>query len=321
MSLEHLRKWVEDVSGLPTIWMHQNAPRPERDFIGIQSMHRKRIGEEEYSYVDENGIQKTVGNREYYISIQAFTTNDFNNPRQAVDILAYLQDRLNVMDDYMWLYERNIGVIRQHKIQPLPRIISEGYQLKATWDIVVLVKSIIETQAPYIEDVESSLVVPFDQGKQRVEITHPKSKWYVTDSSIEITGVSEPNATITLGADFGESTTADSNGEWSIPINLNVAGVYRVTATDGNTVDVTNFEYRESLLIVTNLSEGDIINDDKYTIEGKATPSTFIHANGNRIYVETNGTWKYSQTWVEGNNKLEVYDGVEAIEVNFGLQT
>lgn len=313
MSIERLREWVERTSGLPTIWMHQTGPRPERSFIGIQQMLRRRIGHEELTGVDDDGHQYIIGNREYQISLGAFTEVEFENPRQSLDILAHVQDMSNVPDEADWLYWHNVNILRQHKIQPLPRIISEGYQLKASWDIVVLCRETIRIDQYSIDAVELSNLNVYNSGIAGVHIDSPFQGQQVGTGPVVITGTGEPNAEVNVLGDSTITTTVEPDGTWELTYPATTLGSYTVAVTDGNTVDMVSFDLLSSPINITEPSNGDTVLTPT-VVRGTAEPTTWVYVNGERVYVHATGEWVTSLELQDGT--ITVSDGVTKESVN-----
>ena len=91
-----IRQWVADRTGLTTIWLHPDAPRPARPFASVQVLSSPRLGEPHIDWPDVDGIAEVAGQTETTFSIQIYEAADNPDPRGALQRAIALRDSLDL---------------------------------------------------------------------------------------------------------------------------------------------------------------------------------------------------------------------------------
>jgi len=129
-----LQTWLADVTGLTTIWEHQNAPRPPRPYASLNILTSPSVGHENRGPVDQNGdatisliVEPTISVKLYYAS---------TDPREA--ILEMFKVRRSLFSPSVreslkgngWSFIEVLG-----PPQNIPELIDSEYESRAVMDI------------------------------------------------------------------------------------------------------------------------------------------------------------------------------------------
>lgn len=67
--------WVTTFTGITTIWMNDNGPKPNLPFIALRRSTLVSVGQGYLSEPDNNGLSKISGDRNMTVNIQAYGSN------------------------------------------------------------------------------------------------------------------------------------------------------------------------------------------------------------------------------------------------------
>ena len=153
--------------------------------------------------------------------------------------------------------------------------------------------------------------VQVDMVPPAIDITTPAPNSVVAERRPEITGQTEPGATVTISIDGGANATvtADSNGDWSYTPTSDLAdGAHSVIATArdkaGNeSTDMTTFavDLTAPALSIGAPRDGSVINETRPEITGMSDPGSDVEVLIDGVKVadvtaDANGDWSYTPT-------------------------
>lgn len=130
-----IRDWVADETGLTAIWLHPNAPRPDRPYAGLQIINSARIGEPVRGPVNDQGESELQLEREVTVSVTIFESADNADPRSALETATDLRDSLEsvvvleALAQDGWAY-RGIELLTD-----TPQALETGWEPRATFDV------------------------------------------------------------------------------------------------------------------------------------------------------------------------------------------
>ena len=130
-----IRQWVETETGLTTIWLHPNAPRPDRPYAGLQIISSTRLGEPVRGPVDDQGESELQMQREIVVSVNIYESADNADPRSALETATDLRDSLEavtVLEPLSldgWAY-RGVELLTD-----TPQALETGWEPRATFDV------------------------------------------------------------------------------------------------------------------------------------------------------------------------------------------
>lgn len=130
-----IRDWVETETGLTTIWLHPNAPRPDRPYAGLQIISSTRLGEPVRGPVNDEGESELEMQREIVVSVNIYESADNPDPRSAFNRATDLRDSLDavtVLEDLSadgWAYRG------AELLTDTPQALETGWEPRATFDV------------------------------------------------------------------------------------------------------------------------------------------------------------------------------------------
>lgn len=92
-----IRAWVEEQSGLTSIWMHGNAPRPGKPYCSLQVVSSVGIAQPYIEAPDsESGEARVASQREVVVSVAIYESKKESDPRAAFSRVEALRDSLDL---------------------------------------------------------------------------------------------------------------------------------------------------------------------------------------------------------------------------------
>ena len=135
MNSDALRQWVADQTGLTTIWMNPNAPRPPRPYCAIQIINVARIGEPYRTGPDVNGFSTITADREAVVSIQVFESASNPDPRSALETATDLRDTLELITVRAKLADAGWAVRAFELLTDAPQLLETQFEPRAIFDV------------------------------------------------------------------------------------------------------------------------------------------------------------------------------------------
>ena len=135
MNTDAIRQWVADTTGLTTIWMNPNAPRPDRPYCAIQITSVLRIGEPYHGTIDASGIAQVLSQREVVLSINVYEDAANNDPRSALLKATDLRDSLDLFGTLDTLKADGWAYRGVESLQDTPELLDTQFEPRATFDV------------------------------------------------------------------------------------------------------------------------------------------------------------------------------------------
>ena len=130
-----LRQWVADQTGLTAIWMHPDAPRPERPYATLQLTNSARVGRPWTGPVDDEGMAQVAFDRDVTISVQVYGSSANTDPRQAFGIAEGLRDSLELMSVRETLANNGWSFRGVELLTDTPQLLDTTWEPRATFDV------------------------------------------------------------------------------------------------------------------------------------------------------------------------------------------
>jgi len=134
MNSDTLRNWVEDQTGLKTIWMNPNAPRLPRPYCALQIINVARIGEPYRTGPNAEGFTTITADREAVISIHVFESAN-SDPRSALETATNLRDTLELVTVRAMLADVGWVVRGFELLTDAPQLRETQWEPRAIFDI------------------------------------------------------------------------------------------------------------------------------------------------------------------------------------------
>lgn len=148
-----LQAVLAELSGIPAIWAHQDAPRPPRPYLAISIINVAAHGADESTHIDGDGRQHTLGQREASVTVSCFERENAPDPRQAVTRLADLRNLLRTPSALDALYTAGLSVAGDPTVIAVPTVQGTAWQPQATLDMSLAFESRVSLEVPWIETV------------------------------------------------------------------------------------------------------------------------------------------------------------------------
>lgn len=144
-------EWITSVIvDRPFIWLDQNAPRPDKPYLGGRIMNTSQIGEDFIEPPDETtGKAGVVGNREFILTIENYGSESFER-------LDTLNTSLNFLSSRQKLLESGIAFVDREAILNTSLDIDTRFEERATMDLRFRIASIETDTLDIIETVEAT---------------------------------------------------------------------------------------------------------------------------------------------------------------------
>lgn len=130
-----IRQWVADRTGLTTIWLHPDAPRPARPFASVQVLSSPRLGEPHIDWPDVDGIAEVAGQTETTFSIQIYEAADNPDPRGALQRAIALRDSLDLPSVRAFFRENQWAFRAVELLTDTPQLLGTSWEPRATFDV------------------------------------------------------------------------------------------------------------------------------------------------------------------------------------------
>lgn len=134
MNTDALRNWVANQTGLTTIWMNPNAPRPAKPYATIQLISSPDIGLPYTSEPDDTGSGTIRIQREVTVSVQIYEEVTNNDPRAAYLRAIALRDSLYLPSVRDTLATDGWGLRGIDLLADTPQQVGDGWEPRATFD-------------------------------------------------------------------------------------------------------------------------------------------------------------------------------------------
>ena len=137
MSSEALRQWVADQSGVETIWLHPNAPRPDsRPYATVRLNNSNRVHREVVGEPDGGGIATVTGDRDAILSIQIVgDSSRTQDPRAPLEMVELIRDTLELPSIRASLRAAGWVLREIEMITDIPAEVATGWEPRAAMDV------------------------------------------------------------------------------------------------------------------------------------------------------------------------------------------
>ena len=129
-----IRQWVADQTGLTAIWMHPDAPRPERPYAALQITNSARVGRPWTGQVDAEGMAQVAFDREVTISVQVYGSSS-SESRQAFGIAEDLRDSLELTSVRAGLADEGWSLRAVELLTDAPQLLDTTWEPRAVFDV------------------------------------------------------------------------------------------------------------------------------------------------------------------------------------------
>ena len=130
-----IRQWVESETGLTTIWLHPNAPRPDRPYAGLQILNVSRLGDPVRGDVNEDGESELQMERELTVSVNIHESSDNADPRSALETATDLRDSLDALSVLEPLRAGGFAFRGVELLADTPTALETSWEPRATFDV------------------------------------------------------------------------------------------------------------------------------------------------------------------------------------------
>jgi hypothetical protein len=170
-----IQNWARDqvnliVGGMPVIWENPNAPRPSFPYIGLLIVSFEKVGLDDVSRPDENGIAKLIANYLINLTVNCY----YEGNSQAIDglkILDFLRLSLGKQEVMEHFYINKIGIIKEMtSILNTTTVFATGYEQRISMDLQFGATTYLESEEGLIEKVEGKGT--FDHCGEIIEQTY-----------------------------------------------------------------------------------------------------------------------------------------------------
>lgn len=135
MNSDALRQWVASQTGLTTIWLNPNAPRPERPYCALQIINVSRIGQPHRTGPNAEGVSTITADREATVSIQVFKSVTNGDPRSALEAASDLRDTLELITVRNTLAQAGWAVRAFELLTDSPQLLDTQFEPRAIFDV------------------------------------------------------------------------------------------------------------------------------------------------------------------------------------------
>lgn len=145
-----LGQFIMDNLGVPVIELNQNAPLANKPFITV-GINSTRITSTPCRYdVDDNGIQKTILNKEIVVSFEAFS----DNLHQSDEILQQLEHSLLCDQSFTVLTDKLVYINSINGVQSVSGILNDYTESRALLECTFRYQQQINVNTGIIEEAE-----------------------------------------------------------------------------------------------------------------------------------------------------------------------
>ena len=129
-----LRQWVADQTGLTAIWMHPDAPRPEKPYATLQLLNSTRVGRAWIGNVDGDGNAPVEFDRDVTVSITLYERTDEPDPRSAFEAAEALRDSLELPSVRATLADNGWSFRGVELLTDTPQLLGTTWEPRAVFD-------------------------------------------------------------------------------------------------------------------------------------------------------------------------------------------
>ena len=130
-----LRQWVADQTEMTTIWMHPDAPRPDKPYATLQLLNSTRVGRAWIGGPDENGNAPVELDRDVTVSVTVYERTDEPDPRSAFEVAEALRDSLELPSVRETLANNGWSFRGVELLTDTPQLLDTTWEPRATFDV------------------------------------------------------------------------------------------------------------------------------------------------------------------------------------------
>ncbi|TQE99497.1 MAG: hypothetical protein FKY71_08300 [Spiribacter salinus] len=133
---EAIRQWVATETGLETVWLHPNAPRPARPYAAVQVLSSPRLGEPYVGWPDgTTGAGEVAGQTESTFSIHIYEAASAPDPRAALMRVFALRNTLDkpTVREYFRVNQWAFRAVEM--ITDSPELLDTSWESRAMFDV------------------------------------------------------------------------------------------------------------------------------------------------------------------------------------------
>ena len=174
--MQSVLSWVVSVvpSTVPVIFLYQNGPRPQVDYVTINLGSLVQIGED-YTFdpTDNDGIATNAGDREFTVQIQAYGGKNVD-PFQLLEIIRTSLQKQTVLDT---LRANGIAYANHFPINDTSVLIDTLWERRAQMDVLFRIGVNYDDTLGVISTINMTETIYDETGTvvQTVDITVPPS--------------------------------------------------------------------------------------------------------------------------------------------------
>lgn len=145
-----LGQFITENLGVPVIELNQNAPFANKPFITV-GINSTRITSTPCRYgISDDGIQKTILNKEIVVSFEAFS----DNLHQSDEILQQLEHSLLCDPSFTILTDKLVYINSINGVQSVSSILNDWTESRALLECIFRYQQEINVNTGIIEEVE-----------------------------------------------------------------------------------------------------------------------------------------------------------------------
>lgn len=137
-----LYTWVTGVTGLQTIWLNPNAPRPKLPYITLNMTDFQLMNWDWISPPDDDGMAYLLGDREFLLEVQYYGDNKF-------DVMEKLRSSLQIPTIRESLLNAGVVFVNRESLMDLTELLDTKYEQR----IIMELKFRVSNQG--VTDVET----------------------------------------------------------------------------------------------------------------------------------------------------------------------
>jgi hypothetical protein len=134
VNTDAIRQWVANQTGLTTVWLHPDAPRPDKPYATVQVLSSPDIGLPYTSKPDPEGQGTIRVQREVTVSVQVYEEVSNPDPRSAYLRAIDLRDSLYLPSVRDSLAVDGWGLRGIELLADTPQQVGDGWEPRATFD-------------------------------------------------------------------------------------------------------------------------------------------------------------------------------------------
>ena len=148
-----LREWVADQTGLTTVWLNPNAPRPARPYASIQITNSARVGQAYVGPLDPDDKAPVRFDRDVTISVSVYEAADNPDPRSAFQRAESLRDSLDLRGVRDSLYAEGWALRSTDLLTDAPQMLDTQWEPRAVFDATFGTRSEILDDLGFVDQI------------------------------------------------------------------------------------------------------------------------------------------------------------------------